>query len=105
MKNIQNHLNKPHFQTTLIGSLGETIDTYSLKVGIRTVTWTNASIYLNDKPIYLRGFGMHEDSDVSIDIYLLLCTKIEELKMFHGQNITVFHNFSCVVKVGTRCCG
>ncbi|XP_061383773.1 beta-glucuronidase isoform X2 [Danaus plexippus] len=51
-------------KTSLIGSLGETIDTYSLKVGIRTVTWTNTSIYLNDKPIYLRGFGMHEDSDL-----------------------------------------
>ncbi|XP_045516984.1 beta-glucuronidase isoform X2 [Pieris brassicae] len=52
------------FKASLIGPLGELVDTYSLKVGIRTVTWSNTTIYLNDKPIYLRGFGMHEDSDL-----------------------------------------
>ncbi|XP_047533484.1 beta-glucuronidase isoform X2 [Vanessa atalanta] len=51
-------------RASLLGPLGELIDTYSLKVGIRTVTWSNTTIYLNDKPIYLRGFGMHEDSDL-----------------------------------------
>ncbi|XP_045483905.1 beta-glucuronidase isoform X2 [Pieris rapae] len=52
------------FKASLIGPLGELVDTYSLKVGIRTVTWSNTTIYLNDKPIYLKGFGMHEDSDL-----------------------------------------
>ncbi|XP_045773325.1 beta-glucuronidase isoform X3 [Maniola jurtina] len=51
-------------KASLIGPLGEIVDTYNLKVGIRTVTWSNTTIYLNDKPIYLRGFGMHEDSDL-----------------------------------------
>ncbi|CAK1551179.1 unnamed protein product [Leptosia nina] len=52
------------FKATLIGPLGELVDTYSLKVGIRTVTWSNTTVYLNDKPIYMKGFGMHEDSDL-----------------------------------------
>ncbi|CAG4987138.1 unnamed protein product [Parnassius apollo] len=51
------------FKASLTGPNGEIIDTYNLKVGIRTVTWSNTSVYINDKPIYLRGFGMHEDSD------------------------------------------
>lgn len=51
-------------KASIVGPLGELIDTYSLKVGIRTVTWSNTTIYINEKPIYLRGFGMHEDSDL-----------------------------------------
>ncbi|KAJ2949191.1 hypothetical protein O0L34_g6134 [Tuta absoluta] len=42
----------------------ELIDTYVQKIGIRTVTWSNSTIYLNEKPVYMRGFGMHEDSDL-----------------------------------------
>lgn len=57
--------NKIVLQTSLIGSNGEIVDTYEQKIGIRTVTWTNTTVYLNEKPLYLRGFGMHEDSDVS----------------------------------------
>ncbi|XP_045536481.1 beta-glucuronidase [Papilio machaon] len=52
------------FRVSLIGIQGETIDTYNQKIGIRTVTWSNTTIFINDKPIYLKGFGMHEDSDL-----------------------------------------
>ncbi|CAH0585620.1 unnamed protein product [Chrysodeixis includens] len=52
------------FKASLIDSHGEVIDTYSQKIGIRTVTWSNTTIYLNEKPLYLKGFGMHEDSDL-----------------------------------------
>ncbi|XP_026327842.1 beta-glucuronidase isoform X2 [Hyposmocoma kahamanoa] len=52
------------FKASLIAPNGEVIDTYSQKIGIRTVTWSNKTIYLNEKPLYLRGFGMHEDSDL-----------------------------------------
>ncbi|XP_049873119.1 beta-glucuronidase-like isoform X2 [Pectinophora gossypiella] len=52
------------FKASILGPKGEVVDTYSQKIGIRTVTWTNTTIYLNEKPIYLRGFGMHEDSDL-----------------------------------------
>lgn len=37
-------------------------DIYRQKIGIRTIRWTNTSLLLNEKQIYLRGFGRHEDS-------------------------------------------
>ncbi|KAJ0176544.1 hypothetical protein K1T71_007723 [Dendrolimus kikuchii] len=52
------------FKASLIGPYGDILDTYSSKIGIRTVTWSNTTIYLNEKPLYLQGFGMHEDSDL-----------------------------------------
>jgi beta-glucuronidase len=36
-------------------------DCYSLKVGIRTVAVKEGKILLNGKPIFLKGFGRHED--------------------------------------------
>ncbi|KAG6452779.1 hypothetical protein O3G_MSEX007782 [Manduca sexta] len=52
------------FKISLINSRKELIDTYYEKIGIRTIEWTNTSIFINEKPLYLRGFGMHEDSDL-----------------------------------------
>jgi beta-glucuronidase len=43
----------------------ENIDIYRMKFGVRTLKWNNTSFLINDKPIYFRGFGRHEDSDVS----------------------------------------
>lgn len=40
------------------------LDVYRLNVGLRTLSWTNTSLHINDKPIYFRGFGRHEDADV-----------------------------------------
>ncbi|XP_055902504.1 beta-glucuronidase isoform X2 [Eupeodes corollae] len=40
------------------------LDVYRLKIGIRTLTWNNTSFMINGKPIYFRGFGRHEDSDI-----------------------------------------
>ncbi|KAH8400725.1 hypothetical protein KR009_000671 [Drosophila setifemur] len=39
-------------------------DVYRLPVGIRSLSWSNDSLLLNGKPLYLRGFGKHEDSDI-----------------------------------------
>lgn len=39
-------------------------DVYRLPVGIRTLKWTSTALLINDEPVYLRGFGMHEDSDI-----------------------------------------
>lgn len=44
---------------------GSTRDVYRLPVGIRTIRWTNTQLLLNEKPVYIRGVGKHEDSDVS----------------------------------------
>lgn len=40
------------------------LDTYSAKVGIRTVQIDGARICINGEPVYLKGFGKHEDSDI-----------------------------------------
>lgn len=39
-------------------------DHYTLPIGIRTVKVTQKQILLNGKPVYLKGFGKHEDSDI-----------------------------------------
>lgn len=41
------------------------IDRYSEPVGIRTVQVCGEEILLNGEPVYLTGFGKHEDSDIS----------------------------------------
>ncbi len=38
------------------------LDSYRVPVGIRTIRVKGTQILLNNKPIYLRGFGMHEDA-------------------------------------------
>ncbi|KAH8283559.1 hypothetical protein KR018_006459, partial [Drosophila ironensis] len=40
------------------------LDSYRLPVGMRSLSWNNDSLLLNGKPLYLRGFGRHEDSDI-----------------------------------------
>lgn len=44
----------------------EVADVYRMKFGVRTLSWNNTTFLINDKPIYFRGFGRHEDSDVSL---------------------------------------
>ncbi|MFK8243149.1 MULTISPECIES: beta-glucuronidase [unclassified Facklamia] len=40
------------------------IDTYSEEFGIRTIEIKNNQLLINNKPIYLKGFGRHEDFPV-----------------------------------------
>ncbi len=40
------------------------LDEYEQEIGIRTIEVKGTSILLNGKPVYLRGFGKHEDSDI-----------------------------------------
>ncbi len=40
------------------------IDEYEQEIGIRTVRVEGTSIRINGEPVYLRGFGKHEDSDI-----------------------------------------
>jgi|GEM_PF-6978 len=49
---------------TLLGDEGE-MDCYQLPVGIRTVRATPDALLLNGKPVFLKGFGRHEDFPVS----------------------------------------
>lgn len=43
---------------------GEIVDQYDQEIGIRTVEVKGTRILLNGRPVYLRGFGKHEDSDI-----------------------------------------
>lgn len=40
------------------------IDEYVTEIGIRTVEVRENKLYINNKPVYLKGFGKHEDSDI-----------------------------------------
>ena len=42
----------------------ELIDEYEQEIGIRTVKVEGTDILLNGEPLYRRGFGKHEDSDI-----------------------------------------
>ena len=44
---------------------GEVVDACSIPVGVRTIACEGASLLLNGKPVFLRGFGRHEDADIS----------------------------------------
>ena len=46
---------------TLVDADGQVADVYALPVGIRTVQATAEGLLLNGKPVYLKGFGRHED--------------------------------------------
>ena len=52
-----------HVQFSLLTD-GRLQDTYPLRVGVRTVRIRGSKILVNDKPVYLKGFGMHEDIEV-----------------------------------------
>lgn len=39
------------------------LDSYSESIGIRTVEIKGTEILINNKPVYLKGFGRHEDSE------------------------------------------
>lgn len=41
------------------------VDIYRMKFGVRTLKWTDTTFLINDRPVYFRGFGKHEDSDVN----------------------------------------
>jgi beta-glucuronidase len=44
-----------------IGDNKATLDRYTLETGVRTIAVTDKELLLNGKPIFLKGFGKHED--------------------------------------------
>ena len=62
-------------------------DIYRLPIGIRSLRWTNASVLFNEKPVYLRGFGRHEDSVIrGRGFDLVTMTRDYELLKWVGAN-------------------
>lgn len=50
--------------TILISDEGKLLDKYTEKIGIRTVRIEGTKILLNEEPVYLKGYGKHEDFEV-----------------------------------------
>ena len=44
---------------------GNAGDSYSLRIGIRTVSWSENSFFVNGRPFYFKGCGRYEYEDVS----------------------------------------
>ncbi|EFA07842.1 beta-glucuronidase [Tribolium castaneum] len=62
-------------QVQLLDASSNLVDKYTLPVGIRVISWNSTSVTINKKPIYLRGFGRHEDSDLrgkGLDLPLII---------------------------------
>ena len=53
----------------MLMSASNQTDIYRLPFGFRTVQTDNKNFYINKKPFYFKGFGMHEDSNVSLICY------------------------------------
>lgn len=62
------------YKVQLIDGNGNKLeDAYQLKIGIRSLSWDQSmqnTILINGKPLYIRGFGRHEDADVMQNIKL-----------------------------------
>ncbi len=66
---------------------GVVVDSYSLKIGVRTIRVEGTQLLLNDEPIYLKGFGRHEDFPVVGRGYLpALIVKDYALMKWTGAN-------------------
>lgn len=52
------------FTVSILSASQRLIDTYTLPIGIRTVAVGNGIILVNNQPVYLTGFGKHEDSPI-----------------------------------------
>ncbi|XP_071446372.1 beta-glucuronidase-like [Hetaerina americana] len=63
------------------------IDIYRQRIGIRMITWNETSLEINGVPVYLRGFGRHEDSDIrGKGLDLPLVTRDHNLLSWVGAN-------------------
>ncbi|KAF4524550.1 hypothetical protein B566_EDAN002825 [Ephemera danica] len=46
------------------GEGGPLLDVYRMPVGVRSLSYNSTSLLINERPIYIRGVGRHEDADV-----------------------------------------
>jgi beta-glucuronidase len=68
-------------------------DEYALKIGVRTIEAKNERLLLNGKPVFLRGFGKHEDFVVhgrGLDVATIV-RDFELLKWLGGNSFRTSH--------------
>lgn len=80
----------PHLYEMVVELLspeGAPIDEYTLSIGIRTIEVKNDRLYLNGEPIFLKGFGKHEDFPIiGKGLSLPLIVKDYSLMKWIGAN-------------------
>jgi len=80
----------PHLYEMVVELLspeGTPIDEYTLSIGIRTIEVKNDRLYLNEEPIFLKGFGKHEDFPIiGKGLNLPLIAKDYSLMKWIGAN-------------------
>ena len=80
----------PHLYEMVVELLspeGAPIDEYTLSIGIRTIEVKNDRLYLNGEPIFLKGFGKHEDFPIiGKGLNLPLIVKDYSLMKWIGAN-------------------
>jgi len=80
----------PHLYEMVVELLspeGAPIDEYTLSIGIRTIEVKNDRLYLNEKLIFLKGFGKHEDFPIiGKGLNLPLIVKDYSLMKWIGAN-------------------
>ncbi len=80
----------PHLYEMVVELLspeGAPIDEYTLSIGIRTIEVKNDRLYLNEKLIFLKGFGKHEDFPIiGKGLSLPLIAKDYSLMKWIGAN-------------------
>lgn len=60
-------------QLTVSGIL---IDVYRLWFGFRTISVSKEQTFINGKPFYCHGFGMHEDFEVSFFFIMIILLQV-----------------------------
>ncbi|KAJ8922925.1 hypothetical protein NQ315_001468 [Exocentrus adspersus] len=63
------------FRVEVFNAADQLLDRYDLPFGVRELSWDNSTFKINSKPIYFRGFGRHEDSDIrgkGLDLPLII---------------------------------
>ena len=80
---------KPHLYDLSVELVqaGVVTDSFRLKTGLRTITVEGDRLLLNDQPVYMKGFGRHEDFPVVGRGYLpALIVKDYALMQWTGAN-------------------
>ncbi len=75
------------FQVRMLNEKHRCVDEYEQMIGVRTVEIKNQKLLLNNKEIYLKGFGRHEDAPFSGRAYNSVVQKKDfELMKWCGAN-------------------
>ncbi|MFR6640890.1 MAG: glycoside hydrolase family 2 TIM barrel-domain containing protein [Christensenellales bacterium] len=82
-------IGKPELYTV---SVGTDNDFYETAFGIRKVSYDEKGLYINDRPVYLKGFGMHEDFLFSAKASSAVNVKsFELLKWINANSVRTSH--------------